>query len=236
MPVAHDAASSALGNDVSSLSWAHTSAGANRAVVVGASWNTAETVTGVTYDGAALTSIGSKTHTAGTVRMHQWGMVAQSLTVGATITVTWSALVAGDVQGGAESTTTADQTGGATTFKNFASAETTGGASVTVDITSASGELVVDTATRVWDGNLSTVGAGQTERWQQLDSFYGSNDGMGSTEAGAATVTMSWSSASTFNWVIGGCSIKEVAVAAEAAISGHGALLAGTRNRLMQHG
>lgn len=76
---------------------------------------------------------------------------------------------------------------------NFATAAVTAngnGTAISVVISSASGELVIDAAT--FGGNESAMGAGQTER--RLNAI---STGQGvSEEAGAASVTMSWTQAS----------------------------------------
>lgn len=75
----------------------------------------------------------------------------------------------------------------------------TGAASV--DVTAATGDLVVDAV--VWNANNNgTVGAGQTQRVDQL----GGNSNIYlrmSTEPGATTTTMSWADASVDYGIIG---------------------------------
>ncbi len=73
----------------------------------------------------------------------------------------------------------------------------------TVDVTSASNELVFDT---VAARPGSTVGAGQTELWNINSGGGDPVRGGGSTEPGAGTVTMSWSI--NEKWAIGAVSIK----------------------------
>ncbi len=58
--ITFDSASNAIGNAVSSLTWAHTvGAGNNRILVVGVSIRSNGNATGVTYAGQALTLAGS---------------------------------------------------------------------------------------------------------------------------------------------------------------------------------
>jgi len=105
---------------------------------------------------------------------------------------------------------------GVTTFTNvnqfaplgsFASAQ---GKSATpsVSTTSAAGELVLDTVA-FKDGLALDVGANQTQLWSAANSA-NKVRGAGSTEAGAASVTMSWSQPSSTikEWAIGAVSIK----------------------------
>ncbi len=77
----------------------------------------------------------------------------------------------------------------------------------TVDVTSASDEVVVDVVGARNAASL-TVGAGQTQRW---NLGVGVIDGGGSSESGAATVTMSWTLSDTFEWAIAGVSLKPTA-------------------------
>ena len=99
------------------------------------------------------------------------------------------------------------------------------GTALSVPVSSATGQLVVDTVgirqTPSGDATL-TVGAGQTQRYN-LASGTGGNDnvvGAGSEEAGAASVTMSWTAASSIGarpWAMvaaplkpsGGCATPE---------------------------
>ena len=94
----------------------------------------------------------------------------------------------------------------ATPLGTFASG--TGDAtSGSVDVTSAANELVF--ATMVLESSTDrdlVEGAGQTEWWDLFQTP--ATNGGGSTEAGAATVAMSWSWSGADKWVIGGISIK----------------------------
>jgi len=81
----------------------------------------------------------------------------------------------------------------------------------TVDVASAGGELVID-AVYGKTGDLMTAGAGQTQQWQSSPS--GSHRFAQSTEAGAGTVTMSWTlPGSNETWGIVAMSLKPSAAA-----------------------
>lgn len=67
-----------------------------------------------------------------------------------------------------------------------------------VAVSSAVGELVVDTLVKNGVSDSVTPGTGQTQRWLTQSGTSGPATGAGSTEAGAASVTMSWS------WTTGG--------------------------------
>lgn len=92
----------------------------------------------------------------------------------------------------------------------------TGGAnanSVSVNVTSATGDVVIDAVARRGAVAL-TVGASQTENFANL---YGSGGSQiahgGSYEAGAGTVTMSWSAGSANEWSIVACNLPAVSTA-----------------------
>lgn len=71
----------------------------------------------------------------------------------------------------------------------------------TVDVTSQTDGLVLDIISRVHDGDTLSVGASQTSQYNP-----GTIEGFGlsasSSEPGAASVTMSWSTATGSSWVI----------------------------------
>jgi len=94
-----------------------------------------------------------------------------------------------------------DQT---TPLRAFASASGTS-SSASVNVSSATGELVFDTLMNSYDKAI-TVGANQMQRWNNQ----GEPTAGGSTEAGASTVTMSWSWSYSNPWAIGAVSIKPV--------------------------
>lgn len=77
------------------------------------------------------------------------------------------------------------------------------GGPATVNVTSATGELVFDTIAS--DENV-TANASQTVRWDVVGT---TTDGGASTKAGASTVTMSWTTGAT-GWAIGAVPIKPV--------------------------
>ena len=87
---------------------------------------------------------------------------------------------------------------------------------VTLDITSATDELVFDTVACEYTPGGIAVGADQTERWGiDVNSVHDIN-GYGSTESGASTVTMSWSG-DTAHWALGAVSIRPAVIAQAAA-------------------
>src|SRR5688572_17932092 len=136
--ITFDSASNAVGNAVSSLTWAHTvGAGNNRILVVGVSIRSNASVTGITYAGQALTLAGSVAN-GGTNSAEIWALVAPP-TGTANIVVSLSA--AKDIVVGASSFSNVDPT---TPYGAFTS--TTGNTSpISLMVTSAVGEVVIDT-------------------------------------------------------------------------------------------
>jgi hypothetical protein len=104
----------------------------------------------------------------------------------------------------------------------FGTPATAGGDSATpsVTISSAPGELVVDTVGVRQDDppNVTlTKGANQTERYNDASqdaTAYNNVVGAGSEEAGAASVTMSWTASASRVWAIVAAPLKPVADAA----------------------
>jgi len=165
-------------------------AGTNRLIVVNVSLRNSagESVSSVVsnVDGA-LTLKTSVQASATTGRAELWYLLAPS--VGAhSIVVTFSAAVRAIVS----SHCYQDVHQGAP-FGTAATASALSGATATVDVTSAVGELVIDVLARI-DEDAITVGAGQTEMVNTKTTNGTSADiraGV-SREAGAPTVTMSW--------------------------------------------
>ena len=198
VPIAFDAASS-FSAKAASLTWAHTvgAAGTNRILIVGVSYRTGGTsITGVTYGGQSLTFIGGISVTGGRVEL--WYIVAP-------LTGTNDVVVSGTGKkekiAGATSWTGVHQTTplGAAAFAT--------GTSITpsVNVTSATGEVVVDTVEATDSASLA-VGGAQTQWWNVSQGSY---LGGGSSESGAATTTMSWTLSGSFDWSIGAVPLKQ---------------------------
>ena len=200
MALAFDATSNSTGGSVTSVTWSHTTSGADRALIVGVSfWNgSTESITGVTYAGTAMTSIGSAL-SPNNERAQQWKL-SNPATGANNVVVSFSSVV--DAACGAVSFTGARQTTASLTGTQATATGTSTAPSV--NVSSAPGEIVVDTLSSDV-GDPDTVGAGQTERWNASSP---EADGAGSTEAGAATVTMSWTLGASVPWALVGVGVK----------------------------
>jgi hypothetical protein len=112
--------------------------------------------------------------------------------------------------------TNVDQT---TPLGTFASASQHDSTPATVDIPSAPAELVFAVVCSEYDA--LTASSGQAEHWNLAES---STYGAGGTDAGAATVTMSWDLDAANHWAIGGVSIKPTAAPPPDCIGGTGVI------------
>jgi len=193
----------------STITVSHTTgSGSNRLMLVGISARRLSdpvgfpVVSGVTYNGVPLSTVGTYQNLNASFSPSAiwiYSLVAPAtgtydvVVSFSTLPTTWGAVV------GVMTFTGVDPN---TPLGTFASARGTSSTTATVDVTSATNELVFDT---VAGNNAFTVGAGQTQRWNARYSTY--EYGAGSTEPGASTVTMSWTMASSY-WVIGAVSIK----------------------------
>lgn len=212
MAVVFDNAVTAKGTGITSLTFSHTVTGTNKGGVVGTGSSASGTVpSGVTWNGVAMTSIQSLTDpNFGNVTVSQWGLINP-----ATGNIVVSISPAQDLVVGSISMTGVDQTTLVTgTHKGTASGTTT---AVSKTITSAAGEMCVDVIN--WDTFTDTitasVGAGQTQRWQNFQAG-GNTHTAGSTEAGAASVAMTWTlSAAVDAWVSAACSVNPSAATSD---------------------
>jgi hypothetical protein len=219
LAVTADTSSSAATNkSENSLSFSHTvsaSGSDSFLLVTVGTVNGAQNVTSVTYGGASLTRIGGITDASGKVSTDLWYMKAPA-TGTADVVVT----LAGDASISAGATTFfgVDQT---TPYSATAFAQG-GGGTASVTLASAPGELVVD---GVVGDAISTfnVGANQTQLWSELTGNTPKDPwNASSTEAGAASVTVSWTKTGTGvgHWASGALSLRAAGPNAAPVLSG----------------
>src|SRR5437899_967627 len=177
--------SSSQTGGTSTTTWAHTTSGTNKVLVVGVSWAniTTRTVTSVTYAGQTMTSAGSavNANNAGAEIFYLVAPAAGSNTVSVTLSGSANSLV-----GGAVTLTGVNQTTPLGTFASATSSSTT----PSVNATSNAGETVIDTVSLTSSGAITVGVGGQTQQWQAGTS----GRGAGSTKPGAPSPTMSWAS------------------------------------------
>ena len=214
-----DAVSTSKVTNLVSLTFSHTvGSGANRLLIVGVTMTKGtKTCDSVTYGGTALTLIGVS-QTGDAVKAYLWKL-ASPPSGAANVVVTCSA--AENFAAGAMSFTNVDISSPNGTFA--AASGTSTGPSVSVN--SATGDLVVDAVASAGDGVSLAVGASQTLQWTNKTGTAGGNAlGGGSIEAGAASVTMSWTLGASKDWSIGGVSLKHApAIQADVATTKTGA-------------
>ena len=199
--IAIDATSSGTGT-TSPITVSHpTGSGTNRLMLVGISGARSSgtvAVSGVTYGGVALSLVGTQAYAA-YQKIWIYQLVAPA-TGTADVVVTFSTAPNGGAVVGVVTFTGVNQS---TPLGTFVSAQGTS-TTPSVNVSSATGELVFDTVNHYWP---LTVGANQTQRW---NTGSGNIYGAGSTESGAATVTMSWTASGSDTWAIGAVPIKPV--------------------------
>jgi hypothetical protein len=202
--IAFDAASSSQADNTSSLTWSHTtSAGSDRILIVGVSSDQNDPVSTITYNGVNLTKLESEKY--GFVnKVELWYLVNPSSGTH-NVVVTLSSSSDG-LGGGAVTYTGVDQsTPVGTAVKNNGY-----NLNPTVTVSSAADELVIDVLCVDDGGATITVGGGQTTRYSSNPS---ENLGRGSSEPGAASVTMSWTLSnvgSADHWAIIAVALKPV--------------------------
>ena len=212
--IAFDSASTNTADDVSSLTISHTVTGSNTILVVCSAVEGTtsgnQPITGITYNGVALTKIHDIAGSANN-RTEQWYLVAPSS--GANdIVITYTGVVgsgAGQGVAGAGLSIT-----GAKQQAPEASAEASGSSSTaTVNVTTLTNNAwVTDCTYSGLAANTLTVGADQTSRFNFENA--GSHDTAGSTEpkATAGSVTSSWTISGSGAWGIINSAWEEVVV------------------------
>lgn len=194
--------STTTANTSASVVWSHTVPnGLNRLLVVEIGLRAFQTVTGVTYGGAALTKLGAVQYAAGNyARAEIWYMVAPPV---GTTDVTVSISGAEVVEAAALNFVNVNQ---ATPFGPFASNSGLGSSAAGVYVVSDEGDLVIDLIVK--DGGTLIAGAGQASLWAAVAA--GSWNGSGSSEPGVATGTtsMSWNLTGANAWVLAAVAIK----------------------------
>lgn len=206
MAIALDATSSGTYTGNGTWNISHTVAGSDRYLIVAIAGGT-QNIVGVTYNGSAMTSLIEQVSGAAPLyRVRLFGLVAPS-TGTANIAINTSGGAPNVFAAVASSWTGVDQSTptGTAVSANLGAAGTT----ISVNATSASGEVVVD-GVFVYNRTL-TVDSGQT----QLGTVNNVDDTVrcsSSYEAGAGTTTMSWTiSSSTQTTAIAAVPLKPVA-------------------------
>lgn len=207
--IAFDAASnSGYQAATSSATWNHTCTGSTRYLLVGVSMlSVAQTVSGITYNGIALTFIGSQSSVSGAARTELWGLIAPATGTNV-VSVTLTGAIAWT--GNASSYTGVHQTSPTESW-NSAQATNVGAADATVNITTvADNAWVVDVIAT--DDAAITVGAGQTQTGNVTGAGGSGAMSYEGPKTPAGAVTMSWTDVGALaTWVVGGIALRPVA-------------------------
>ena len=203
MALAVDASSSSSGTGVSSNTWAHTVSGTNRLLVVGVGFyrNVNSFISGITYNGVALSAVTGAATNSANYYVDLWYLIAPA-TGANNIVVTYGGGAPFENGCGAVSFTEAHQTTPYGTPMTGTGTST----SPSVTVSSGTGEIVMDTLLIVHNGTLS-VGAGQTARWNNIGPA-GFNKYAGSTEPGDASTVMNWSNTNATDWAMTAINIQ----------------------------
>jgi hypothetical protein len=209
MAIAQDALS-VFEADGTVFTISHTVSGSDRAITfLSSRWNNGgETVNSVTYNGVSLSVVTEQVAGERSADGHACGIwvLAAPATGANDLVVTMSATTSMNGEGvswtGVDQTTPAD--GGAEAVGTTTA--------VTVDVTSASGDRVIDVVGWYEGTNADlTAGGGQTEIYARHNT--GPTYGAGSHENGAGTVTMSWTLGAAANWAQCACNLNAAAAA-----------------------
>jgi hypothetical protein len=223
----------ASGTGVSTLTWNHTlGVLTNGILIVSGSQDAGANSTGVNWDQlgtpVALTRKGSVSQ--GTCRAEIWYLKAPAVTGTKQVKVTWS----GNHDGGFSSASYAgvDQT---TTF-NAASPQTNtagSGTSISLTVTTTSGELAIDAMVQDYAGSTSTLPAkGASQTYLGAGQTSATTIGVGASDqaASGASVSMSWTVPNN-----GGLGIVGISLLVDAGATNWGPWVdAGHWNRIVQ--
>lgn len=194
-----------------SITFTHTCSGSNRLLLVAVAWQaiTPGALVGITYNGDALTKITGATKTfnwAHTV-VELWYLIAPDTGGAYDVVITSANTVF--LQGTSSSYNGVHQT---TPFGTAAVAgiDDPAGSPATVNVSSATGELVVDACNLPMVGGTVTAGANQTKRASSYEPVTTGSSLSQSEEAGAESVTMSYTYTGSEPWGIVAVPLKPI--------------------------
>ena len=202
-PIAVDNTSSASTNSLT-LTWSHTVGnGNNRILVVGMAISTSSHfVANATYGGQNLTLIGQQVGGNSKNRVELYQLLAPPVG-SANVTVVLNSPE--HMSAGAVSFTNVSQTTPLGTFTSAGS----GGLSGSINVPSATNEVVIDVMGTTGDALTLTPGGNQSPEWTSSSGpTSGDALGAGSLQSGAPTTTMSWTLGKSKLWAFGAVPLK----------------------------
>jgi uncharacterized repeat protein (TIGR01451 family) len=203
------------GVGVRTLNFTHTTAvTANRLLIVGVSMNiqnaTATNVTGITYNGTALTRLGVHNDAAPTRRVELWYLLNPlSGNRAIVVSVFVPLAVQVGVVAGATTFTGVDQTA---PLGTFVSANGAAGTNSQLDVPSMTNGMILDTLATGGDQAITVPGP-QVAQWSARTGTTIPPDvrGSGTTRTGAPNVPISETFSGTSNWSLGAVSVNPTA-------------------------
>lgn len=182
-------------NNAATLSWSHTiPAGTDRILVVGVAVRSGTNISSVTHGGVPLTFIVGQSSPQSENRVEMWQLVAPAV---GTANIVVNLPAAAEIAAGVVAFTGVDP---AAPLGNFATASGNSGLA-TLNVVSATGEVVVDAIAANGDAASLSVGGGQTAQWSTNTGPASTNiRGASSTENGSAFTTMSWTLGAARRW------------------------------------
>jgi uncharacterized repeat protein (TIGR01451 family) len=213
-----------------------TGTGTNRLLIVGVAFDITQSpgtlVDGITYNGTALTLLGTHNDAGNTRRVEMWYLrnpaSGTNLTVAVTLTVPTAGATVGAVAG-ATTFTGVDQT---VPLSAFNSADGAGGGNSQLDLPSVINGMVFDTLATGGDQTVTVPGP-QVTQWN-LNS--GGNtaspdvQSSGSSRSGAPSVPISETFSGTSNWALGAVSINPTSADLSVTTSVPSAVFLGVQN------
>lgn len=213
MAIAYDNVSSYTNASSSSTAtWNHTVTSNDNGIVIvtiGFNRNTSVSISSATYAGNAMTAVAGPSFPLSQGRLRLWQYYYKAPPTGSSsISITFSTTYT-SFAGGAVSYTGVDQSA---TFGTAVSTTASNSPSISVNVSSATGEVVVDSVAFSDAEPAATIaaGAGQTERMGANETA-GSFSSFASDEPGAGTTTMSWTVSPNNDCVLVGVPLKRSA-------------------------
>ncbi|HUO15963.1 MAG TPA: hypothetical protein VMX38_13335, partial [Verrucomicrobiae bacterium] len=201
------------GTGTKTLTFNHTTTttGSNLVLLVGVSMNitnsTSTAVTGVTYDGKALTSAGFHKDAGNTRRVEIWYLLNPPTgTNSVVVSINIPTAKTIGAAAGATTFTGADQT---VPLGTFTSADGAAGANSQEDVPSVVNGMILDTLA-IGGNQTATVPSPQVQQWNLNTGGNANTDvtATGSTRTGAPSVPISETFGNTTNWSLGAVSVN----------------------------
>jgi uncharacterized repeat protein (TIGR01451 family) len=199
------------GNGNRTLTIPHTTAGANRLMLVGVSINItrapATAVVGVTYGATALTLVGAHNDAGNTRRVELWSLLAPA-TGPASVIVTVN-IPAARTEGIAAGVTTFTGVDQSVPLGTFTSADGAAATNSQADVPSVINGMILDTLA-IGGDQTAAVSGPQASQWNLNTGANANTDvtAVGSTRTGAQSVPISETFGGASNWSLGAVSIN----------------------------